>query len=115
VSADVTCVTDASLRERRFSSGPEHDRANRVGGAGPENPKSLEIDMSIAKPVKSVAEGMTVNEVVRAYPASVAVFNDHGIDACCGGAELVRLAAVRDGADPDVVLAELKRIIGESS
>lgn len=43
---------------------------------------------------------LTVNEAIRRFPATVAVFNDFGIDACCGGAAPLAEAAVRDGADP---------------
>ena len=50
---------------------------------------------------------LTVNEAIRLWPATVAVFNHFGIDACCGGAVPVRAAALRDGADPDQVAAAL--------
>jgi iron-sulfur cluster repair protein YtfE (RIC family) len=33
-----------------------------------------------------ISAGLTVNEAIRRYPATVAVFNAFGIDACCGGA-----------------------------
>jgi iron-sulfur cluster repair protein YtfE (RIC family) len=56
-------------------------------------------------------EELTVNEVIRRYPASVEVFNRHGIDACCGGASPVPEAAQRDGADADVVISELRQIV----
>lgn len=45
----------------------------------------------------------TVNDTLRIFPATVAVFNRFGIDACCGGASSIAAAAQRDGAD----LAEL--------
>ncbi len=47
---------------------------------------------------------LTVNEVIRLWPATVAVFNAYGIDACCGGAVPVREAAARDGADADALV-----------
>jgi iron-sulfur cluster repair protein YtfE (RIC family) len=47
---------------------------------------------------------LTVNEAIRRFPATVAVFNDFGIDACCGGAAPLAEAAVRDGADPVALL-----------
>jgi len=50
---------------------------------------------------------LTVNEAIRLFPVTVAVFNHFGIDACCGGAVPVRAAALRDGADPDQVAAAL--------
>lgn len=54
---------------------------------------------------------MSVNEMIRRYPATVEVFNQYGIDACCGGADAVADAAVRDGADADALVAELQRVI----
>jgi len=50
---------------------------------------------------------LTVNDVIRLWPATVAVFNAYGIDACCGGAAPVHAAATRDGADPDALLRAL--------
>jgi regulator of cell morphogenesis and NO signaling len=51
----------------------------------------------------------TVNEAIRVRPASVRVFNDHGIDACCGGAMPIEAAAARDGVDVQLLLRELNR------
>ncbi|HEU5209939.1 MAG TPA: DUF542 domain-containing protein [Longimicrobiales bacterium] len=53
----------------------------------------------------------TVNEVVRMHPVTVAVFNRFGIDSCCGGASSIQDAAVRDGADPDELLAALNQAL----
>jgi hypothetical protein len=50
---------------------------------------------------------MTVNEVVRHHPATLAVFNRHGIDSCCGGMARVADAASRDGADLSRLGADL--------
>lgn len=50
----------------------------------------------------------TVNEVLRRHPATVAVFNAFGIDACCGGASPLAEAARGDGADPDALVAALE-------
>ncbi len=50
---------------------------------------------------------LTVNEVIRLWPDTVAIFNRFGIDACCGGAVTVRIAALRDGADPGALEAAL--------
>ena len=59
----------------------------------------------MTSPILSPA--MTVNEAIRLHPATVGVFNEFGIDACCGGAVPIREAAVRDGADPQVLLDAL--------
>ena len=51
----------------------------------------------------------TVNETLRIFPATVAVFNDFGIDACCGGAATIAAAAQRDGADLVRLVEALRR------
>jgi iron-sulfur cluster repair protein YtfE (RIC family) len=56
-------------------------------------------------------EDLTVNETIRRWPATVAVFNAFAIDACCGGAVPIRDAALRDGADPAALLEALAAVI----
>jgi iron-sulfur cluster repair protein YtfE (RIC family) len=41
------------------------------------------------------------------HPESIAVFEKHGIDYCCGGKSLGYVCKLR-GVDPHVVLAEIK-------
>ncbi|HEX6040007.1 DUF542 domain-containing protein [Longimicrobium sp.] len=61
----------------------------------------------------AIADTATVNEVIRLHPATVGVFNDFGIDACCGGAATLRDAAARDGADAEQLLSALNRAASE--
>ncbi|HSK21162.1 MAG TPA: DUF542 domain-containing protein [Longimicrobiales bacterium] len=58
---------------------------------------------------------LTVNEAIRRYPGTVAIFNRHGIDACCGGAAPVAEAAERDGADLVALENELMQVIGQAA
>jgi iron-sulfur cluster repair protein YtfE (RIC family) len=58
---------------------------------------------------------LTVNEAIRRYPATVAIFNRYGIDACCGGAAPVAEAAARDGADAAALQNELMQAIGQAA
>lgn len=57
---------------------------------------------------------LSVNELLRLHPETIAVFNDFGIDACCGGASPLAEAATRDGADLAALLAALERRIAEA-
>jgi regulator of cell morphogenesis and NO signaling len=57
-----------------------------------------------------IPETMTVNDAIRLHPASVAVFNEFGLDACCGGAATVGEAAARDGAPLDELLRALEGV-----
>lgn len=43
--------------------------------------------------------GLTVNDVVIRWPATIAVFNRFGIDTCCGGMVSVEDAARREGVE----------------
>ena len=51
----------------------------------------------------------TVNDVLRQHPQAVAVFNALGVDACCGGANTLDLAA----ADAGVQLDDLVTALGD--
>jgi iron-sulfur cluster repair protein YtfE (RIC family) len=53
--------------------------------------------------------GMSINEVIRTWPATVAAFERLGLDSCCGGPLPVREAAERHGLELDTVLTELER------
>jgi iron-sulfur cluster repair protein YtfE (RIC family) len=55
---------------------------------------------------------VTVNEMVAQAPATLAVFNRLGIDACCGGAVSLEAAAARDGVELDQLLDELEGVVG---
>jgi regulator of cell morphogenesis and NO signaling len=56
----------------------------------------------------------TVNDVIRQFPPSIAVFNAFRIDACCGGAASVEEAGKRDGADVEKLVEALEAIAGEA-
>lgn len=56
----------------------------------------------------------TVNEAIAKCPQTIAVFNEFGIDSCCGGAVPIEIAAERDGVDRDVLLQRLNTVVSES-
>lgn len=56
-----------------------------------------------------------VGELARDYPASIRVFQRHGIDFCCGGKRTVAEAAQRAGADAGGLLADLRQTFTEAS
>ena len=62
----------------------------------------------LRRPVDPTA---TVNEIIVKYPVAVSVFNEFGIDACCGGDAALDEAARRDGASLEKLLAALDTII----
>lgn len=46
------------------------------------------------------------------HPESVAVFERYGIDYCCGGKSL-EYACLQRGADPQIVLNELRQLMAD--
>jgi len=59
--------------------------------------------------LEDVVEEMTVNETIQRHPASVAVFNELGIDACCGGGATLAEAAAREGISLPELLKALRQ------
>ncbi len=57
---------------------------------------------------RPIDASITVNEMLRLYPATVFVLNAFGIDACCGGAAALGEAARRDGVDLEELLCALE-------
>jgi regulator of cell morphogenesis and NO signaling len=57
-----------------------------------------------------ISPDMTVNDVVRLYPASITVFNEYGIDTCCGGGVPLSVAVQRDAVDLGELLARLQQV-----
>lgn len=51
---------------------------------------------------------LSVNEVLRLHPRTIAVFNELGVDACCGGADSLEDAAARAGISLTVLLEALQ-------
>ena len=49
----------------------------------------------------------TINQITAAFPRTIAVLNDFGVDVCCGGDVTVAEAADRDGVN----LVQLRRAL----
>jgi regulator of cell morphogenesis and NO signaling len=70
--------------------------------------------MTTSRTTPAADPAATVNEILVKYPETVSVFNEFGIDACCGGAASLDEAARRDGADVDRLIRALDAIIQPS-
>lgn len=55
--------------------------------------------------------GMTVAEIAKLYPATLAVLQRHKIDLCCGGIHSLRLVAEKHGFNLDLLLRELNEAL----
>lgn len=59
--------------------------------------------------MKSTIRGdMTVDEVLRQYPATLPVFNQYRVDACCGGGATLAVAAAAAGIAVEDLVAALE-------
>jgi iron-sulfur cluster repair protein YtfE (RIC family) len=51
---------------------------------------------------------LSVNELLRRYPAALPILAAAGIDSCCGGEQSLALAAARSGLTFDQLAARLQ-------
>jgi regulator of cell morphogenesis and NO signaling len=58
--------------------------------------------------VRKITSDMEIRDVMARYPGTRAVFARHRLDACCGGAHAIAVAALARGLDPDQILAEVR-------
>ena len=59
------------------------------------------------KAMMTIDRSSTVNEVVAAYPDTIAVFNSFGVDLCCGGDDTLEDASRHSEVDIDALLSAL--------
>lgn len=74
-------------------------------------------DTSAPPPAHSCATidpGITVAEAARKYPATVPVFSELQLDACCGGADTIANAAAHHGLKLEEVMARLNAVLGKA-
>lgn len=63
-------------------------------------------------PPPHITRDMIVRDVIRRWPATIAVFGNHRVDFCCGGAHsIAQTAAARGCRDLDALLVDLNRAI----
>jgi regulator of cell morphogenesis and NO signaling len=65
--------------------------------------------MKETKSAGEITATMTVNEVISQHPETIAVFNRHRIDSCCGGALPIAEVARKHRLDFIALLAELEQ------
>ncbi len=54
-----------------------------------------------------ITKEMIINDVIKQYPETIAVFNRFYVDACCGGGASIEATAEADGVDVAALLAAL--------
>ncbi len=59
-----------------------------------------------------ISGDMVINDVIRQYPETIAVFNTFRVDACCGGGESIAKTSGADGVDLPRLLDALNAAAG---
>ena len=55
-----------------------------------------------------------INDVIKEYPQSIAIFNEFRVDSCCGGGQSIEKTAMADGIDIEVLLQALNEAVKTS-
>lgn len=71
--------------------------------AAPHPSEPLDLDGGL--------ESIRVADLAREHPATIRVFQSHGVDFCCGGKRSVAEAAARAGVEPARLVGELEAAI----
>ncbi len=58
-----------------------------------------------------VTEDMTINDVIKKHPQSIAVFNEFRVDSCCGGGQSIKMTATTDGVNVEALLQALNKAV----
>jgi regulator of cell morphogenesis and NO signaling len=64
--------------------------------------------------MEDITKDNIINDVIKRYPQTIAVFNDHRVDSCCGGGASIETTATRDGVDVSALLRDLNKTVGIS-
>lgn len=61
-----------------------------------------------------ITKDRIINDVIKKYPPSIAVFNEFRVDSCCGGGQSIEKTAAADGIDVDALLQALNEAVKTS-
>lgn len=61
--------------------------------------------------METITGDMVINDVIRKYPQTIKVFNDHKVDSCCGGGASIETTAKLDGVDVEGLLKALNEAV----
>jgi regulator of cell morphogenesis and NO signaling len=69
--------------------------------------------MRAIEPTTTIQTTDTINTIVAHYPQTLPVLQSFGLDACCGGALELRVAAAHHNLDVEQVLNALRQAVEE--
>lgn len=64
--------------------------------------------------MQKINKDMVINEVIKQYPQTIAVFNQFNVDSCCGGGQTIEKTATVDGVNLDSLLTALNAAVTET-
>lgn len=59
---------------------------------------------------REISRDTVINEIIKRYPETIAVFNRFRVDSCCGGGQSIEETASRDGVDVEALLQALNEV-----
>ncbi len=60
-----------------------------------------------------ITREMIINDVIKKYPQTIAVFNQFHVDSCCGGGQSIEKTATRDGVDVETLMQALNDLVSQ--
>lgn len=60
---------------------------------------------------EKITREMIINDVIKKYPQTIAVFNTYRVDSCCGGGQSIEKTATVDGVDVEALLTALNQAV----
>lgn len=61
--------------------------------------------------MEKITKDMTINQILKLYPATIGVFNKFDIDACCGGNRNLEQASIEDKVNLEELIEALNKVI----
>ena len=58
-----------------------------------------------------ITKDLVINDVIKRYPDTIAVFNTYRVDSCCGGGQSIEKTAAADGIALSTLLAALNEAV----
>ncbi len=62
-----------------------------------------------------IGKDMIINDVIKEYPPTIAVFNKFRVDSCCGGGRSIEQTAMTDGVDVKTLIEALNEAVTAGS
>lgn len=62
-----------------------------------------------------ITKDMVINDVIRMYPETLAIFSRFKVDSCCGGGQSIEKTARADGVNVGALVRALNESLGDET